>query len=535
MKKIILILLALGLVCVTCIPPRYIGVEKGLHVRVGLLENQDSVYFSSGGKLRIHTLNGQQTGELEAGEWKVQMMQSQPARKVFRLLVSKTPDEAVASKRTEELVFKGLKAYYKSFGRRILFNNRLIVDNQIFIIYLDEIFANRNEAQKYQNRIKNIANTEIIEDFQSGTDGTIWLTNLNTLAQFNFQNGLRLVGNPITLEKQNAGQGFHFQSTNVRQYDGIIELKINNQGKLTVINELPIEKYLRGVVPAEMPPAYPLEALKAQAIAARTVLLKKMGIAHQFQDFDVCDEVHCQAYNGLSAETESTNRAVAETRGLILKYYDELCNTVFSAVCGGHTENSTKVWNGEEVPYLTGVVDQELKNFTSLQSYFESESFVHKWIESAPKSFCNQVDAAIPVLANGSAKYFRWQVLYQPHELASIIKEKTKQDVGQIKSIEPIKRGVSGRLAEIQIVGTRQKIRIEGELKIRQALAPTALYSACFIVDKTSDGKFLIKGAGFGHGVGMCQYGAAGMALQGKKAEEILLHYYPGTRLDQFY
>ncbi len=533
MKKYIFIFLACGLVYLTCIPPQYLSVEKGLHVRVGLLENQDSLYFSANGKLRINNPDGEQIGELEVGRWKVQITQSQPSRKVFRLLVLTTKDEKKASDKMEELVYSGLKAHYKAFGRKIFFNGQFIVDNQIFRVYLDEIFSNQNEAQRFQNRIKNTVTCEIIEDFHGSSDGTLWLTDLNTLATFQFAHTIRIMGNPITLESPKSGQGF--QASTARQYDGIMELKINNQGRLTIINELPLEKYLRGVVPAEMPSGYPLEALKAQAIAARTVTLKKMGVAHQFEEFDVCDEVHCQVYGGMSAETEATNKAVAETRGLILKYQDELCNTVFSAVCGGHTENSANAWNGEETAYLIGIVDQELQDYTSLRNFFESETFVRKWIEGNPKAFCNQTEATIPALANGSAKYFRWQMLYQPQELGTIVKEKTGQNVGTIKSIEPLKRGVSGRLLAIQISGSRQKIRIDGELKIRQALAPTALYSSCFIVDKTSDGKFLIKGAGFGHGVGMCQYGAAGMALAGKKADEILYRYYPGTRLDRFY
>ncbi len=535
MKKIIFILLSFWIVYVTCIPPKYLSIEKGLHVRVGLLENQDSIYFSTNGKLRVHNPEGAQIGELEAGRWKVQITRSQPARKVFRLLVLTTKEEKKASAKTEDLVYSGLKAHYKAFGRKIFFNGQFIVDNQIFRVYLDEIFSSRNEAQKFQNRIKNTVTSEIIEDFHGSSDGTLWLMDLNTLATFNFMHSIRLTGNPVTLEAQKAGQGHHFQSNTARQYDGIFELKINNQGKLTIINELPMEKYLKGVVPAEMPSSYPLEALKAQAIAARTVMLKKMGVAHQFEEFDVCDEDHCQVYGGMSAETAQTNKAVAATHGLLLKYQDELCNTVFSAVCGGHTENSAQVWNGEEIPYLQGVVDQELQSYKTLGPFFESESFVRKWIEGNPAAFCNQVDASIPALADGSAKYFRWQIGYPASELSAIVKDKTGQNLGTIKSIEPIKRGVSGRLTAIQIVGTRQKIRIEGELKIRQALSSSTLYSSCFIVDKTSDGKFLIKGAGFGHGVGMCQYGAAGMALKGKKAEEILFHYYPGTRLDRFY
>lgn len=533
MKKFIFIFSIFYLVCLTCIPPQYLSVEKGLHVRVGLLENQDSIYFSAKGKLRVNNPDGDQIGELEAGRWKAQITRSQPARKIFRLLVLTTKDEKKASDKMEELIYSGLKAHYKAFGRKIFFNNQFVVDNQIFRVYLDDIFSNRNEAQRFQNRIRNTVSSEIIEDYHGSSDGILWLTDLNSLATFNFSHTIRIMGNPVTLVPQKSGQDF--QGNDTRQYDGIIELKINNQGKLTIINELPMEKYLRGVVPAEMPSSYPLEALKAQAIAARTFTLKKMGVAHQFDEFDVCNNVHCQVYGGMSAETETANKAVAETHGLILKYQDELCNTVFSAVCGGHTENSANAWSGDEITYLMGVVDQDLQNYTSLQNFFESEAFVRKWIEGSPKAYCNQTRATISALADGSAKYFRWQVLYQPQELSSIIKEKTGQNVGTVKSIDPLKRGVSGRLLSIQISGSRQKIRIDGELKIRQALASNTLYSSCFIVDKTSDGKFLIKGAGFGHGVGMCQYGAAGMALEGKKAEEILYHYYPGTRLDRFY
>jgi SpoIID/LytB domain protein len=223
---------------------------------------------------------------------------------------------------------------------------------------------------------------------------------------------------------------------------------------------------------------------------------------------------------------------VTETCGLILKHEDKICDTFYSGVCGGYTENNENVWEGEPRTYLQGSVDAEQINLSD--SFLQNEDNVRRWIESSPKVFCNTQQGIVPDFLKYTTKYFRWQVSYSQSELSDIIAKKTGQNIGSLLDIVPLRRGVSGRLTEIELRGTRRTIIIEKELNIRKTLSENYLYSSCFVVDR-QETEFIIKGAGWGHGVGMCQTGAAMMALNGYNFKQILQHYYQQAEIVRLY
>jgi SpoIID/LytB domain protein len=319
-----------------------------------------------------------------------------------------------------------------------------------------------------------------------------------------------------------------------------VEIRLGNDARLCAVSEIPLDQYLRGVVPAEMPAGYPLEALMAQAVAARSAVLAKLGTKHLNDPYDFCANVHCQVYSGIVSEAENTNLAVAMTGGEVIYYNDNICDAVYSAVCGGHTEHKRNVWNPPDEAYLQGIYDAIPADSSHFTLDLTKEKDVRAWIDERPDVYCSLNRENLPTLLAYSKKYFRWEVSYSRKELEDIIKKRTDEDIGILYDIIPLTRGVSGRLMEIEVLGSRKNIRIKKELNIRRALSPTYLRSACFVIDiemgeMGTPLAFHFRGAGWGHGVGMCQIGAAVMALDNFDYRRILGHYYKDIEVKSVY
>lgn len=504
-------------------------------VRVGIVEETQACLFSTNGPIKVRDTENRFIRILPEGEWEARIKNGAPASRIFRCQVLRTSDLEKANQKYAQLYQQGMSVVIETEGRLIESNGRTISDNRVFLVFTDQKFSTKTEAEKYRSSLKDVGTVQIVEGWDGNPGGTLLLTNLQDSTVQEFHHSLRLEGNTITIRNVDSGQGFHWQSKENRSYTGTLEFRRDNSGKLTIINELDLEQYLKGVVPSEMPDSFPMQALKAQAVAVRSVVLRKMGLAHLGKAFDICDDVHCQVYAGIKEENKNVERAIFETEGMVLMHGEKIAEAVYAALCGGHTEAAHNIWSGSETVYLSGVLDQTLKKYETLGDFLKSEKNIRTWIENEPKTYCNHLNSSQKRLAEGAAKYFRWEVTYSPEELGNIIAQKTGEKVGIIKTIRPLARGVSGRILSLEIQGSLKTIKIEKELTIRQALSSTTLYSSCFIVDKLSDGKFKMKGAGLGHGVGMCQYGAAGMALAGKDFLDILSHYYPGTEVVRFY
>ena len=355
------------------------------------------------------------------------------------------------------------------------------------------------------------------------------------------------------------GIQFHWERKEEQTFKGA--LKIIDEGKhLTAINRLPLEDYLLSVISSEMKATAPLEFLKAHAVISRSWLLaqqeKARNISQTYSSiqqseeayirwydredhahFDVCADDHCQRYQGISkAFTSTVRQAIEATQGEVLTYGEQICDARFFKCCGGATEQFENTWEPVHHPYLDKIIDAD----TPLTSGdLTQEEAARAWILSSPPTFCNTTDTEI--LKNVLNEYdqetqhfFRWEVKYTSQELSALVKEKLGIDLGKILELIPIERGVSGRLVRLKIVGSLKTLTIGKELVIRKAFSPTHLYSSAFVIDKKED-TFIFHGAGWGHGVGLCQIGAAIMGAKGFRYQEILQHYFKGSQLTKIY
>ena len=355
------------------------------------------------------------------------------------------------------------------------------------------------------------------------------------------------------------GIQFHWERKETQKFKG--ELKIIDEGEhLTAVNRLPLEDYLVSVISSEMKATASPEFLKAHAVISRSWLLAQQEKARQLAGpycscrqndreyirwydredhahFDVCADDHCQRYQGISkAYTPVVLEAVRSTCGEVLTYHDKICDARFFKCCGGATERFENTWEPVVHPYLDKITDAETPIDTGDLS---EEGAARKWILSAPKAFCNTSDAKVlgEVLNDYDLEtqdFFRWQVRYTADELSALVREKTGFDFGTVTEIVPLERGVSGRLIRVRIVGTRKTLEIGKELVIRKAFSPTHLYSSAFVVDREGE-DFVFHGAGWGHGVGLCQIGAAVMGAQGYSYRQILQHYFKDSEISQLY
>lgn len=369
------------------------------------------------------------------------------------------------------------------------------------------------------------------------------------------------------LKDVTIGINFHWERKENQKFQGTLKFVIEND-LLRAINIILIEDYLKSVISSEMSATASLELLKAHAVISRSWILaqitkKGKNFNHEntpqknidkneyikWYDkedhnlFDVCADDHCQRYQGITkASTNIVLQAIEETTGEVLTYGDEICDARFSKCCGGALEEFRYCWEEKDVPYLR--TKRDLTQNEDLPN-LENENEAEKWINSSPESFCNTNEPQIlsQILNNydqETTDFYRWKVSYSQTEISDIIKTKTGKDFGNIIDIEPISRGKSGRLWKIRIIGSKHSMIIGKELEIRKTLSRSHLYSSAFIIKKEGiqnniPQKFILTGAGWGHGVGLCQIGAAVMGEQGYNYKEILQHYYINSMIKTLY
>ncbi len=516
-------------------------------IRVGLMEEYDRIDFTLYGPFDLVDLSGATVQKnLQSDQrWHLVPDRTIEARAVYSVLTTAFAKRDSADQLRKALALKNHAARIVEVGEEIFIDGRLVTNNIKYRVLVGR-WPTEREAKSHLPSFQEEFAPRIIRQVIKPSAGTLELFNEDYSDSRFVEDGLRLI--PATPESRiklynvREGTGFHWEREVDRLYDGIIEIRLDPRALLMALTELPLEQYLKGVVPAEMPDAYPMEALKAQAVAARSEALAKIGVKHLNDPFDLCATVHCQVYTGCTNLDDRTSRAVEDTRGKVLMMNNVVVESVFSSCCGGHTENKINVWNPPGAPHLEGKWDCDEGAPDRAHLDLTNEHDARKWIESSPPVWCNvAAQTELPKALANSAKYFRWQVSYTRRELEEIIRRKSgEEDFGSLVNIIPIQRGVSGRLMEIEIQGTRRNINVKRELSIRRVLSTSYLYSACFIVDVEygEDARpinFVFTGAGWGHGVGMCQVGAGVMAAKDKSFEQILAHYYPGTKVEKVY
>ncbi len=366
-------------------------------------------------------------------------------------------------------------------------------------------------------------------------------------------------GSFFSLFNVTIGNRFHWERTEDQTFQGDLILRLRQEGMICAINEIPLEDYLISVISSEMGGEAPMEFLKAHAILSRSWLLaaldrkektkgpsiqpKKMteGEIIRWYDrqdhdlFDVCSDDHCQRYQGIKKiVSEQAQEAVGKTHGMVMIFQDEVCDARYSKACGGITEGFDTAWDDKRIPYLTSISDAP---FPHQQIMTEKEA--SRWILSNPEAYCHTTDGSLlkkilPGFDRETKTFFRWRIEYSRTELEEILREKSGFNFGTLKEIIPLRRGPSGRISLLHIAGSKRSMVVGKELEIRRWLSRTHLYSSAFIVTAEA-GRFILHGAGWGHGVGLCQIGAAVMAIQGFSTEDILRHYFTGVEIRKVY
>ena len=372
------------------------------------------------------------------------------------------------------------------------------------------------------------------------------LVNNKSYKEIHIKNKSRNLSDYIHIDNVTAGRGFHWQKSISIKVLGDLHISCH-KSHLFAINTLYLEDYLMCVATSEMSGNCPAALLESQTIAARSWILAAAEKKHKDLNIDACNDDCCQRYQGIANLNPESIKATKNTKGVILAHDNKVCDTRYSKSCGGITENNENVWDTVSKAYLRSIVDSKIPTYNN----FNSQEDFKKWIENDNASYCSPKFIPEDELVNflGSvdkeSHYFRWTVTYKNKELTKIINSKINKNFEQINNLIPIKRGPSGRIIKLEIKGVIKNnldfsIFINSEYEIRRILHPEFLYSSAFIVETNFSynndvNQFTLKGAGWGHGVGLCQIGALGMALDGKKTKEILRHYYQSSKMENIY
>lgn len=443
-----------------------------------------------------------------------------------------------------------------------LYNKGKQPDVTVGIVSAQKIHFSLNKP--YLAKGEKVLGEQVVE-FSEG--GVLW--NGNQYSQLTFHP--QSADASFSLSGVTIGVNFHWERKETQTFLGTLRFVVESD-KVVAINELPVEKYLESVISSEMSATSSLELLKAHAVISRSWLLAQMKKRREVAEsgnnffsftkkedtlirwydredhtlFDVCADDHCQRYQGITKETSPhVAEAIRQTKGQILMDGDEICDARFSKCCGGITEEFQYCWEDTPKTYLTAVRDIALGVEHTLPNLTNEEE-AEKWIRFNPPAFCNTQDKKIlsEVLNDydqETVNFYRWKETLSQEKLQQLIADKLKMDLGAILDMKAVERGKSGRISKLQIIGTEKIFTIGKELEIRRTLSDSHLLSSAFVVDKYDKDeqgvpqRFELIGAGWGHGVGLCQIGAAVMGEQGYHYDAILLHYYQGAEIKKLY
>ncbi|OQX86915.1 hypothetical protein B6D60_05140 [candidate division KSB1 bacterium 4484_87] len=507
-------------------------------VRIGVLQSAEKVRFSCNQNFSVQDEHGKTifTGKAN-GNYQVTISASKPAEIRYQVRAGIEKDKSLAEKRAQQFREQGVDASVRCVGMELQTEN-LRLDNREYWIALGN-FVDKESAQQFRQSRENPGEYVVIENIVSPSTATIELAGEKIAAPVRIVPENPNRGTHITVSDIVIGIEFHWQKLEDLDYRGIIEISVNNEGKLVVVNEVNIEDYLTSVNSSEMTSDCPLGLLEAQTVAARSTVFATMGKHHYNANFHLCSDDHCQCYHGKKREQDVSRQAVENTWGEVIMYENEVCDARYSKICGGIIESYHNVWENRKIPYMMSAIDSD----KPLEFPANTEEKAKKLIDSEPDCYCNtNLYQLPPKLANlySTENLFRWTVEYKREELEKLIAKKTGEDIGELLDIVPLERGDSGRLIYINLVGSKKTLKIGKELEIRRVLSESHLYSSMFYVEKetTADGKaekFILKGGGWGHGVGLCQVGATVMAMKKIPYQDILKHYYQQIKIKKLY
>jgi len=511
-------------------------------IRVLLAEGLAKIEFRVHGPFRMESLDGQPLAELPAGDrrWMARTLGGCPAVLRHAVIVGAFADPRAAQRLVAELEAQGYEARVAPVGRPPA-ADAPVRPGRVRHRVVSGSFATAAEAAAWMAHFQNAWRPRQVRERVAPPAGRVEITDAGFQMDREELQGLRVVpapGGSVTLFRLPCERWPDCPHED-RRFGGLLEFRVDNEGHLAVVGELPVDEWLRGVLPAELEAGFPPQAHRALAVSVRSMALAMRGMRHMNEDWDFCAGGHCFHYSGLTHGDEACDAAVAESAGEVLVCRGEICDAVSHTCCGGHGEHKQNVWSTPPEPVLAGRPDTRERR--GRRASLTREEAARAWILEPPADcLCRVTHTAYPALQERSRKSFRWKEVLNRVELEEIVRRKTGVDLGTLYEIVPVRRGVSGRIIELELIGSRHNLRLQKELKIREALSPGRLSSSCFAVHAETDGeglpqRFTLHGAGQGHGCGLCQVGAGALAEAGRDYREILAHYYPGTELLRLY
>ncbi len=501
-------------------------------VPVRLMEGQTEVTFTPRGRARLKVAGDiEKTVESPAGAaLKVRLVEGTPAVVSARIQLAEFPfvDKAGLAAEQAQWAERGVATRVQTLGSVYGIAGK-VIDNRRYLLVVDEQLADADALGKRQAELLRSfgVRTTLLEKLEKPPRGKLELTDAQG-APLALADGRIVVetldGAALDVRRVEYGVGYAFHGFQDRSFRGGLELTVDRAGHLAVVNLVSLEDLLKGLVPSEIFARAHPEALKAQAVTARGEVLAKIGLKHLADPYLLCAEQHCAVYKGLSGEAASTNAAVDATRGEgLFDATGKLVDSVYSAVCGGHTEDNDVVWGGPPNPSLRGRPDLLPGKSSGTTP------------KDLPAFLAAELPAACRLSSFAQPSKYRWERRFTAREVDELT---ASLKLGRVMAISVADRGVSGRARLLTLSGELGATQVRGELNIRKLFAN--LNSAMFVVtaergpDKKLTG-WLFKGGGWGHGVGMCQTGAIGRAEAGQSYRDILSHYYGGAEAARIY
>lgn len=503
-------------------------------VRIGMIQDADQIEFQVNSNFDVVGADGVAISSGESNRsYIVTVRGAGPARIQYwvRLAIRETLDEA--KKAAAQLQDQGWAVQIRMYGL-VLELSGMTMDNREYWL-LHGPFSSIKIAEQFVATYEPAGEAVIIPEVVEKATGWLELDGQRVTQQ------LKIVPRQpealITLRQVLVGIEFHWQHYQSQQYKGNLEVTVNNHGRLAAINIVSIDDYLASVNASEMTEDCPIELLRSHTVIARSTILATMGKHHHAEPFHLCADDHCQRYYGAGVEAGPSRQAMVDTAGEVLIFNNRVCDARYSKICGGVMESYQNAWDNREIPYLSAGVDGSEPIHWPIDTDEKARDFITADLDV----FCNTRRYQLPEqLAASSKDLYRWQVSFSNRELRDLIVQKTGIDFGYLIDIIPLTRGASGRITSMQVVGSTKILTIGKELAIRRVLSTSHLYSSCFVVDRDRDERgnvvrFNLIGAGWGHGVGLCQVGATIMAQLGYQYPAILAHYYQHSKILKIY
>ena len=513
-------------------------------LRIGLVEARDSVEFKLSGRFTV--LNGHGIPILKdvssPMKWRVKAEPKQPARYSYGVLLGKFHDRRQAQELEYKLIEKGIGTRIKTRGGKLYYNDAVVNDNTQFWVMVDE-YATEQNAQKFAREMLHNFDFQIIREKVNEPHALLELFDSEFEKLGEAENVIRIVPESDDVASYIYDSNVDTEAQSLLQkyrvFKRALEFRSTENGQLVIICEMPLEKYVESVVALEMKADYPPELIKAQAIAVRSKIMAYLGIKHFDEPFHLCAGPHCQVFHGLIRTAENIEKAVKATTGIVLKDNKKVVDAHYTLACGGHTESAINLADSdadETYPPVFDGLGTQLEQFGDLTV----NENLKQWALNEPDVFCNLQNLDNNNKLNYLRKYFHWQVTYDRKELEEIVSTNIGEDIGDIFDIIPIRRGLSGRIIEMEILGSNKNLVLSGEWNIRDTLAVEQLFSSCFIINRQFDEdgfplSFSFQGVGHGHGVGLCQIGGIAMALNNANYEKILEHYFKNIKTEKIY